>query len=295
VRGPVIAILTNAVRIEWVGLEAAADVADAASTAADIAGAVTGCGGNSFQAGTPVLLADGTTRPIETLEVGDVVLATDPVTGITEAQEITQLHVNNDKEFTDLTVATGNGTSAVINTTQEHPFWSITRHAWTHAETLNPGEQLQTVNGSTAEVLARTNYPDARTMFNLTVSTIHTYYVLAGTMPVLVHNIDECRVADLTLGDGSRPAEGISAENGEDVYAHEQAFVNESGDRNGCFSCPATVSGYADGHWTGDHNPPNKLAPNGPWTLYPHCKACTKQQGGVVNAIKQGWYKFPSV
>ncbi|MFC5005353.1 polymorphic toxin-type HINT domain-containing protein [Dactylosporangium cerinum] len=169
-------------------LEAAADVADAASTAADIAGTVAGCGGNSFQAGTLVLLADGTTRPIETLEVGDVVLATDPVAGITEAHEITQLHVNNDKEFTDLTVATGDGTSAVINTTQEHPFWSITRHAWTHAETLNPGEQLQTVNGSTVEVLARTNYPDARTMFNLTVSTIHTYYVLAGLTAVLVHN-----------------------------------------------------------------------------------------------------------
>lgn len=279
-------------------LNKAADVLDTASTVVDAAETVTGCGGNSFQAGTLVLLADGTTRPIETLEVGDVVLATDPVSGTTEGHEITQLHVNNDKEFTDLTVATGNGTSAVINTTQEHPFWNMTRHAWMGAETLEPGEQLQTVDGSTVEVLTRTNYTDARIMFNLTVSTIHTYYVLAGTTPVLVHNVSVsgCRVADLTLGpDGSRPAEGITAERGDRVLAHEQEFINGSGDRNGCSSCPATVSGYADGHWTGDHSPARALAPNGPWTLYPHCKACTKQQSGVVIATNQGWYHCPSM
>jgi hypothetical protein len=36
---------------------------------------------NSFVPGTAVLLADGSSKPIEKLEVGDVVVATDPETG----------------------------------------------------------------------------------------------------------------------------------------------------------------------------------------------------------------------
>ncbi|QSB13575.1 hypothetical protein JQS43_18560 [Natronosporangium hydrolyticum] len=48
-----------------------------------------GCSGNSFLPGTAVLLANGQTRPIEDVEVGDLVLATDPETGQTQAREVT--------------------------------------------------------------------------------------------------------------------------------------------------------------------------------------------------------------
>ncbi|MGR8008751.1 hypothetical protein [Streptomyces hypolithicus] len=77
------------------------------------------------------------------------------------------------------------------------------------------------------------------------------------------------------------------------LVAHEQRMMNEFGDRNGCASCGAAKSGYKDGHWTGDHNPPNKLSLNGPWTLYPHCKACSKQQGGIVRTLLKEYYDFP--
>ncbi|MQA94585.1 MAG: hypothetical protein GEV11_07985 [Streptosporangiales bacterium] len=49
--------------------------------------------GNSFTPGTPVLLADGTTRPIGSIRAGDRVLATDPVTGLTQPRAVTDLIV----------------------------------------------------------------------------------------------------------------------------------------------------------------------------------------------------------
>ncbi|MFC4045166.1 polymorphic toxin-type HINT domain-containing protein [Dactylosporangium siamense] len=144
--------------------------------------------GNSFAAGTLVLLAGGTSKPIQTLAVGDWVIATDPVTGHTAPREITYLHVNTDEQFTDLTVAADGQPAAVIHTTQEHPFYSVTDHTWTFAGDVSPGEQLYTADGTTVRVLDRTNFTSTATMYNLTVDTTHTYYVLAGNTPVLVHN-----------------------------------------------------------------------------------------------------------
>lgn len=42
----------------------------------------------SFDPATPVLLVDGSTKPIGQVAVGDVVLATDPQTLETKAQEV---------------------------------------------------------------------------------------------------------------------------------------------------------------------------------------------------------------
>jgi hypothetical protein len=75
-----------------------------------------------FSPGTKVLLADGSTKPIKDVEVGDVVAATDPEEGETSGKPVT------------------------------------------------------------------------RRMLNLTVADIHTYYVLAGAAPVLVHNRGVCDV-----------------------------------------------------------------------------------------------------
>ncbi|WP_220189666.1 Hint domain-containing protein, partial [Streptomyces phytophilus] len=47
------------------------------------------CESNSFTAGTPVLMADGTTKPIEDVKVGDKVLTTDPETGKTSIETVT--------------------------------------------------------------------------------------------------------------------------------------------------------------------------------------------------------------
>ncbi|MFB7180621.1 polymorphic toxin-type HINT domain-containing protein [Streptomyces sp. NPDC056257] len=97
----------------------------------------------------------------------------------------------DDKDFTDLTLtddANPRGSPATLTSTFHHPYWSETRHQWTDAGDLTPGEQLRQPNGTTLTVQTTRNYPYAVTTYNLTVDDFHTYYVLAGKTPVLVHN-----------------------------------------------------------------------------------------------------------
>jgi large repetitive protein len=130
-------------------------------------------------------------------------------------------------------------------------------------------------------------------MWDLTVpgNNDHDFYVGAHATAVLVHNIDCERVAQQTLGPNS--GSGVSLERGDSFTQEEQQLINESGDMNGCSTCDATKSGWRDGHWTVDHQPPNMLAPDGPWTGYPQCAACVRQQGGIVRTILQEMYDFP--
>ncbi|RSM41123.1 hypothetical protein DMB66_56465, partial [Actinoplanes sp. ATCC 53533] len=145
---------------------------------------------NSFTPGTLVLMADGTSKPIGDIRQGDQVVATDPLTDRTASRAVTATHVNDDAEFTDLTVRTAAGTTAVINTTQEHPFWDEIHKSWRNAKELGAGTRLRASDGSHAVVVSVRSYEGRRFMYNLTVADIHTYYVLAGNIPVLVHNDD---------------------------------------------------------------------------------------------------------
>jgi len=149
-----------------------------------------GPGCNSFTGDTPVQLADGHTIPIADLRVGDRILAADPYTGRTRAQTVTALHINQDTQFVDLGIRDHQGDTAVLHTTAEHPFWNPATRAWTVAADLQPGDSLRTADGRTATAVDVRAFSGARTMYNLTVTTDHTYYVLAGNIPVLVHNDD---------------------------------------------------------------------------------------------------------
>ncbi|MBU2670463.1 hypothetical protein KOI35_43875 [Actinoplanes bogorensis] len=138
----------------------------------------------SFTAATPVLLADGTTKPIGQIQLGDRVLATDPVSGVTAGEPVIALYQSRDLLLADITVVDDQGRTAVINTTQDHPFWNATTRTWTVALALSPGDRL--TSGRVVSVEALTG---ARTMWNAGVNRLRTYYVMAGGMPVLVHNM----------------------------------------------------------------------------------------------------------
>ncbi|MFL6077091.1 MAG: polymorphic toxin-type HINT domain-containing protein [Mycobacteriales bacterium] len=281
--------------------------AEAESKAETKAEESSSCRPNSFPAGTRVLLGDGTRKPIDEVRPGDTVESTDPTTGRTRSEAVTDRIVTpTDTDFTDTTVRTAGG-DRTITSTQHHRFWDASRAAWVDAAGLRAGDRLREPDGTLATIVAVRNYQRHVTTYNLTVTDQHTYFVVAdggawlgsgvtGDAAVLVHNANEGDVCRLTLGpDGNSRAEGVAATHGDRVLPHEQDMVNEFGDRNGCWSCGAKESGYADGHWTGDHNPANALAPNGPWTLYPQCKVCSRQQGGIVRTIKQGFYQFTAI
>jgi RHS repeat-associated protein len=142
----------------------------------------------SFTGSTLILLADGTTKPIDKIKPGDKVTATDPSTATTTPGQITALHINEDTDLTDLTIQTGSGQSATLHTTQNHPFWDATIQEWMPAGELEPGHRLTTTDGTHATVIQVSNTVGHQTMYNLTVADTHTYYVVAGNTPVLVHN-----------------------------------------------------------------------------------------------------------
>ncbi|MFZ3493732.1 polymorphic toxin-type HINT domain-containing protein [Streptomyces sp. 5.8] len=204
---------------------AAAEEADAAkSSGGDTPPAATSC--NSFPTGVQVLMADGTAKAIEDVKDGDVVMATDPQTGETLPKTVTTtITTPDDKEFTDLTLtseASPRGPPAKITSTYHHPYWSETRHQWINAGELTTGEQLRQPNGTTLTVTATRNYPHTVTTHNLTVDDFHTYYVLAGAKPVLVHNCGgEATVHLANYPDGRQHAL-ITVRDGDEVLSTHQ-------------------------------------------------------------------------
>ncbi len=151
---------------------------------------VRGC--NSFTPETPVVMADGTTKPIRAVAVGDRVLATDPVTGRTEAQPVENVITGNGlKHLTTLTVDTDGEAGDAIGTvtaTAGHPVWTQDLKAWTKAGEVKPGALLRTSAGTWVRVTATQQWTASAQVFNLTVRDLHTYYVRAGGASVLVHN-----------------------------------------------------------------------------------------------------------
>ncbi|WP_272925145.1 MULTISPECIES: RHS repeat-associated core domain-containing protein [unclassified Streptomyces] len=155
--------------------------------------AKTKCFKNSFIAETEVQLADGTTKPIEDVTTNDKVLATDPETGKTESREVlATIITEDDKNFTDITVKS-KGKLASLISTDHHPFWTPNERKWTDASDLEPSQWLRTSNGTKVQIVAVAHYTKHQRTYNLTVDGLHTYYVLAGKTPVLVHN-SNCKI-----------------------------------------------------------------------------------------------------
>ncbi len=185
------------------GLRAGTDLGAAVEDEAATANRPTGCR-NSFDPATPVLMADRTSKPIKDIKVGDKVTATDPTTDKTTAQPVTQLHLNVDTDLTDVAVAaapaaavagvlaTGaggtHGPTSILHTTTHHPFWDTTARHWVNAGDLTSGHQLGVFGGQAVYVVGVHNHTGAKDMHNLTIATVHTYYVMAGNVPALVHN-----------------------------------------------------------------------------------------------------------
>ncbi|WP_345509684.1 polymorphic toxin-type HINT domain-containing protein [Phytohabitans houttuyneae] len=182
----------------------------AAGPRRDGGGGDPGCAGqgrrHSFDRATLVLMADGSAKPIEDIVLGDEVAATDPQSGVSGPRQVTRLHINLDTDLTNVTVRASTGQTTVLETTEHHPFWDATDGRWVDAGELKPGHRLLVHDDKRLEgdgsgagsggggppvevtVVKVDNRVGEELMHDLTVADIHTYYVLAGTEPVLVHN-----------------------------------------------------------------------------------------------------------
>jgi Pretoxin HINT domain len=136
----------------------------------------------SFGGETRVLMADGSTKPISDVEVGDMVFAQDPETGEIGVRKVTDLWVHHD----DLVRLEIDGD--VVRTTEDHPFWNDTDQQWQRADQLDTGDLVLTAEGHRIRAEAMVGSGGHDLAYNLTVEDLHTYHVLFGNDAVLVHN-----------------------------------------------------------------------------------------------------------
>jgi hypothetical protein len=144
-------------------------------------GGYNGGTGACFIAGTPVMMADGTLKPIEQVQVEDLVLSRDERTGQTAPQRVLRKWDHKDRPTLLLILANGER----IETTREHPF-HIAGEAFVAAGHLKPGACLSTRTRHEAEVAALEPQADRVVVYNLTVENFHTYFV--GDSGLWVHN-----------------------------------------------------------------------------------------------------------
>jgi hypothetical protein len=149
--------------------------------------------GNSFTPETHVLMADGTTKPISEVKVGDKVTATDPRSGRTESHEVVDLiEGEGQKQLVEVKVRTRNGIQMIV-ATDGHPFWVDDKGAWVRADNLTIGDDLRGSDGLAYDVVGLQRRTETVKVHNLSIEGIHTYYVLAGEQAFLVHNQTKTR------------------------------------------------------------------------------------------------------
>ncbi|MEU4652764.1 LamG-like jellyroll fold domain-containing protein [Streptomyces sp. NPDC023723] len=190
----------------------AADKLDTAveytSCAVDVAGVAASA--NSFVEGTKVVMADGSRKPIEDVDVGDSVKATDPTTGESVSSEKVTATITGkgEKHLVALTIDTdgpAGDATAVLTATEGHPFWVPDLNEWLDAGDLKPGQWLSTGSGTKVELTAVRAWTQGATVHNLTVDRAHTFFVAAGAAPVLVHNCGSGAVSPKVMNDHVLP------------------------------------------------------------------------------------------
>jgi hypothetical protein len=136
-------------------------------------------------------MADGKSRPIKEVKSGDRVADASPAVadGTTDqVHTVVGTHPTlTDRHYVDVTVATADGPRTIVGTAH-HLYWDATSHSWAQASQLRVGHRLQTSGGATVLIVALHAYTSTMVTYNLSVENLHTYYVLAGDTPVLVHN-----------------------------------------------------------------------------------------------------------
>ena len=152
--------------------------------------------GHSFLAGTLVLMADGTSRAIESLQAGETVLASDPLAHTQTARLVlAPISSQGDKQIVHLRTDSG----LRISSTGDHPYWVNNRDgngAWTYARDLRAGDQLVEPGHSVETVSSVSVEQEWQRTYNLSVDQDHTYYVGRPGAWVLVHNedLDDCPI-----------------------------------------------------------------------------------------------------
>ncbi|WP_339774682.1 S8 family serine peptidase [uncultured Thalassospira sp.] len=152
-----------------------------------------------FVAGTAILLADHTEKPIEQIVVGDRVLAFEGAGAVT-ASTVSEVFVHQNRPILSLTVRLASGAVTTLEATGEHPFFAE-GGVFRELETLAVDDLIYDHEGNFAEIVSLEETGRKETVYNFTVDQFHTY-IAAG---LRVHNKSSVGAPPVVLdldGDG---------------------------------------------------------------------------------------------
>ena len=156
-----------------------------------------------FVASTPVQMADGTTKLIREVQVGDQVLSRNPQTGKDEAKTVTWTIERHAPSVVDVTLHDAKtGKAETLTCTPEHPLF-VPGSGWVEAGSLGIGTSIVSRAGpalsvtdltwekNKAEELAAGTGSSfgGYTVYNLTVEDDHTFFVGSAGGGTWVHNV----------------------------------------------------------------------------------------------------------
>ncbi len=135
-------------------------------------------------AGTLVATPTGLVA-IETLSVGDLVLAYDVETGEVVPQKILDVIETEPKPIYNVVLRAASGKAERFNATGDHP-WLNADRKWRNTDEMAVGDWLIAADGERFEVVGVTPTGDVEGAFTLTVNELHTY--IMGEYGIVVHN-----------------------------------------------------------------------------------------------------------
>jgi hypothetical protein len=150
--------------------------------------------GFCFVAGTGILLANGTIKNIEDIQVGDRVKSYNEITKQIEYKTVTETFTSRQSEVIKITTS-GNQT---ITVSTEHPFY-VQGFGFIPASQLRAGDVLRTVDGKTVvvEQVQHELLEMPITMYNFEVQDNHNYFVSQDGDSVLVNNVCPLKIENL--------------------------------------------------------------------------------------------------
>jgi tape measure domain-containing protein len=227
-----------------------AGAAGAVAVAAAIGAAIDALhGGGCFIAGTPVWMADGSSRGIETITVGDLVKTWTIVGAVTTTVVETLVH-------TDIATWVVRVAGEDITTTADH-LW-LTPWGWVPTVALASGMAIQAMTGKIWAVESVTETDAVATVYNIHVDhPDHNYAVgMAGSV---VHNLKSAPGLNLGFGASgaivTKPTMALIGEAGPEALVPLDTMPGASpvGGLGGVNvdTVVINVSGYADGAGAG--------------------------------------------
>jgi hypothetical protein len=132
-----------------------------------------------FVAGTPVTMADGTTRAIETIAKGDQLRA-NAKGGANPVAQPMKLSSDHVRALTYRLVGDATAAERTLRLTHDHRVW-IDGRGWVFAAQVAPGDRLHTETGGFAEVVSNTRVDGTHEVFSLVMENDNVFYA-AGVL-----------------------------------------------------------------------------------------------------------------